>query len=85
MTAVVRQIVVVLIELISLLLLVRAIFSWFPDMRNNRFFEIVYAITEPVLMPYRMLFERLNIGRNFPLDLSFLATILTLQFISMII
>jgi len=80
-----RQTVISLIELISILLLIRAVFSWFPTVRGGRVLEIIYMITEPVLLPYRTLFNRLAIGRGFPVDLSFLATMITLQIIAAVL
>ncbi|MBR4941797.1 MAG: YggT family protein [Clostridia bacterium] len=82
MTEYVRYIAGALLELISLLLLVRAILSWIPPARDTKIAQIVYMLTEPFLLPYRMLFDKLGIGRGFFLDLSFLATILTLQLLT---
>jgi uncharacterized protein YggT (Ycf19 family) len=47
--------------------------------------EIVYVITEPILIPLRTLFERFGIGRGIPFDLSFLATVIVLQIIASLI
>ena len=82
MTEYVRYIAGALLELISLLLLVRAILAWIPPARDKKIAQIVYMLTEPFLLPYRMLFDKLGIGRGFFLDLSFLATILTLQLLT---
>lgn len=79
MTAIVRAAVSTLIELISLLLFVRAILSWFTGISGGRLYEIICFMTEPILMPFRILFDKLGIGRNFPIDLSFLATLFALQ------
>lgn len=81
----IKQTAIALIEIISLLLLVRAVFSWFPTVRGGRIMEIVYVITEPILIPLRTLFERFGIGRGIPFDLSFLATVIVLQIIASLI
>ncbi|MBR6771852.1 MAG: YggT family protein [Clostridia bacterium] len=85
MTAIVRSIALGLIEMISTLLLVRAILSWIPPARDSKINYIVCMLTEPFLMPFRMLFDKLGIGRGFFIDLSFLATIITLQFLAAIL
>ena len=85
MTAIVRAAALSLIELISLLLFVRAILSWFTGISGGRLYEILCFLTEPILMPFRILFDKLGIGRTFPLDLSFLATILTLQLLTVLL
>ena len=82
MTEIVQAAALALIELLSLLLFVRALLSWFPEANGGKFGEILEFLTEPILAPFRLLFDRLGIGLNFPLDLSFLATILTLQLLS---
>lgn len=84
-TAYIRYIALSLIELISLLLFVRAILSWIPGIYGTKVYNFFYMLTEPFLMPYRMLFDKLGIGRGFFLDLSFLATLLTLQLIAAIL
>lgn len=81
-TAVVRSIALSLIELISLLLLIRAILSWLTGLGGNRLYDLLCSVTEPFLMPYRLLFDRLGIGQGFPIDLSYLATVLTLQILA---
>ena len=85
MTAIVRSIALGLIEMISTLLLVRAILSWIPPARDSKINYIVCMLTEPFLMPFRMLFDKLGIGRGFFIDLYFLATIITLQFLAAIL
>ena len=74
-----------LIELISLLLFVRAILSWIPGARDTRFYGVMHMRTEPFVLPFRMLFDKIGIGQGFFLDLSFIATILTLQVIAAIL
>ena len=82
MTEIVRSIALGLIEMISTLLLVRAILSWIPPARDSRINYIICMLTEPFLMPFRMLFDKLGIGRGFFIDLSFMATIITLQILA---
>ena len=83
--AVFRRTVISLLNILSLLLLIRALLSWFPDIRGGRLAELLHIITEPVLLPFKTLFGRLGIGRNIPIDLSFLATIITLQIIASVL
>ena len=45
-----------LVEIYTLVLLGRIIFSWLPPQsRQNQFYEFLYQITEPVLKPFRRL------------------------------
>jgi len=78
MLLILRRTLIALLELTSILLFIRAILSWLPS-GMGKFYKIVYSITEPVLLPFRRLFERLGIGRNLPIDLSFLAAIIFIR------
>ncbi len=67
----------------STLLLVRAICSWFPQIKQSKLYEIVFQLTEPILDPIRRLLNKLNIG-NGMFDFSIIAAyliIMLLQFL----
>ena len=67
-----------LIDLYTLVILGRAVFSWLPpESRRNDFYAFLLRITEPVLAPVRRLFPP---GSR--VDFSPLVVILLLQFIS---
>lgn len=60
-----------LIGAFQMVLFVRAIASWFPDVARSSFGQFIFGITEPILMPVRSFMNKhLNIG--LPIDLSFL-------------
>ena len=63
---------------------IRAIMSWFPT-NSNRFENFLYAITEPLIMPIRRLFERLNWFQGMPIDISFFVTYLALSLLILIL
>lgn len=44
------------------MLFIRIIMSWFPMGRNNRFMDLLFAFTEPVLAPIRKLVNRSPLG-----------------------
>ena len=71
----------VLVNLARLILLVlllamfiRSIISWFPIDNEGNFINMLYAITEPVIMPVRALLEKFRGLDSFPFDLSFFIT-----------
>jgi YggT family protein len=73
------RILVVLGEIYFVILIVRAILSWFPEsgdspLRPVR--RITFVLTEPVLAPFRRLIPPFG-----GLDLSFLVAVLALQII----
>jgi uncharacterized protein YggT (Ycf19 family) len=70
--------VVLILSVFQLAMLIRAIMSWFPG-DSNKFEIFLYAITEPLILPVRKLFERLNWFQEIPIDVSFFVTYLLLS------
>jgi uncharacterized protein YggT (Ycf19 family) len=76
--ALLQNTVCVVLSVLQLAMLVRAIMSWFPT-ESNRFENFLYVITEPLIMPIRWLFEKLNWFQGLPVDISFFVTYLLLS------
>jgi len=71
MTQYVATIAMVALRVIQILLFIRAILSWFPrDNKMSGIMEIIYAVTEPVLLPVRTLLHKIPGMNRFPLDFS---------------
>lgn len=67
------------IEAVCLLMMVRAILSWFPGVgRGSKVVAFIYNVTESVVAPVRTVMNKISFVRTFPLDLSFLVTLLLL-------
>ena len=71
-----------LISAFKMLMIIRAICSWIPSVRETGFFQFIHSITEPPLVPIRKLLNNITWIRQFPIDFSFLALYLILQFVS---
>ena len=79
-TAIVVGIVRVLVLAIDTAMLLRAVLSWFfMGEEDNTFMAFLYAVTEPIILPFRLLFDRLGWFQNSPLDVSFFAAAITLS------
>ena len=76
--------VLTVIGLLQLAMLLRAIMSWFMD-AENAFVNFLVFITEPIIMPFRKLFVKLNWFQSMPLDMGFLAGVLFLSLLSFIL
>ena len=74
-----QQTVTIFLMALQLIMLARAILSWFPI--ENRLVDLVYAVTEPFIYPFRWLFERMNWFQGFPLDMSFMAAYLSISIV----
>ena len=52
----VTSILIAAIDVYTIVLIVRIIFSWLPPhMKRGQFYEFIYAVTEPVMQPFRRL------------------------------
>ena len=74
----------VILSVLQLAMLVRAILSWFP-MQPNKFTDFLFGITEPIIYPYRALFNRLNWFQNLPIDVAYMAAYITLFIIGILL
>lgn len=59
-----------LINLISILIVVRAFLSWLPLGEGNFIANFLITMTEPVIAPVRNLLSRSNFSRELPVDFS---------------
>ena len=75
--------VILLIDTVQLLMLIRAILSWFPpaDGRGGVIRNFVYTVSEFFVAPVRAFLDRFDWVRRTPIDISFLVTFLLLSFL----
>ena len=69
----------ILLSVVMLAMFVRSIMSFFPDLTTSKLYEILFAITEPFIMPARFVFEKLNYDDSFFLDVPYMVTYLVLM------
>ena len=70
------QIVVTLLSFLEFAMFARAILSWFPQGRDSRLNEMLYFVTEPIIMPFRKLTEPFQRGNM--IDFAFLLAFIML-------
>ena len=58
---------------------VRAIISWLPGFSGGFLDALSYGLTEPIIVPVRLLLERIEWVKNAPLDVSFFVTFLIIS------
>ncbi len=75
----------ILISGLEMLMLIRAVLSWFPIDEDSALLRFLYAVTEPVIYPIRALLDRLGWFQDFPLDISFFLTFVLLSVLRMFI
>ena len=66
---------------LQLLMLIRAILSWFPVDEESKLLRFVYCATEPIIIPIRGLLNRLDFFANMPIDISFMVAYLLISIV----
>lgn len=82
---VMRQTLLLLIDVVQIAFLLRAIFSWFDPERSGRFSNFLFLVTEPMILPVRALCIKKNWFQQTPLDIPFLITVLLLSLLQTLI
>ena len=75
----------VLVDALLLAFFLRSLFAWLPLGEETAIESFLHSITEPIIYPVRLLFYKLNIGQDFPLDIPYLVTCILLIVVSSII
>ena len=70
--AIIKNIALALLSVLDFAMLGRAILSWIDPMADGPLASFLYSITEPIILPFRKLFEKLNWFVGLPIDMPFL-------------
>ena len=74
-----------IIRLLEFMFFARAIMSWFVQGRESKIAEFLYMVTEPIILPFRKLIERVPFLQSIPLDIAFLLAFFSLELILMLL
>ena len=66
-----------ILQLLAWMIIARVLLSWFPDARRHPMVQILYQITDPIMLPL----QRLNLRAGM-FDFSPIIAILVLQFLA---
>ena len=77
-----RSLAGMLINLLQTLMLIMALMSWVPQLRQSKIYYAISMIVEPVIDPFRRLLYKIPGMDRFPLDLSFLAAYMVLSMLA---
>lgn len=69
--------VCIIIRAAEFLMLLRALLSWFPV--PSGITDVLYTLTEPLIAPMRLLFDKLDVNPSIPFDLPFLFTFIIIS------
>lgn len=76
----VKAVIYTAIGALQMAMFARAILSWLPGV-GGRLEDFLYTVTEPFIEPVRILLDRFESVRNFPIDISFFITFILLSII----
>ncbi|MBO4950070.1 MAG: YggT family protein [Clostridia bacterium] len=77
--AVLRYTVSLFLEVLQFMMLARAVFSWFPNLSDSALGDFLFTVTEWVITPVRMLFDKMGWGMNMMIDIPFFVTFILLS------
>lgn len=80
----IKTVVLALIRVEMLLMLVRAVMSWFVR-DGSALYELIVSLTEPVIYPIRLICDRFLSKSALPIDISFIVTYLILYVIELLL
>ena len=80
----VARLVTLLLWVLEIAMILRAVASWIPSLDGMKWMDVVYMLTEPIVVPVRALFERFSLFRNSPIDFSFVIAFLLLGMVQSI-
>lgn len=78
-----RYLLWTLLRVAELLMLLRAVLSFFP--LSERLLDILYTVTEPLIAPVRLLFDKLGWDIPVPLDIPFFITFILISVLEMVL
>ncbi len=71
-----------LLGLVELAMFLRAILSWFIADEDNRFMIFLFAVTEPFILPIRVICSRFRALNESPIDISFFIAFLVISLLN---
>ena len=83
--SIIKNIALALLSVLDIALLASAILSWIDPMADGPLASFLYAITEPIVLPFRKLFEKKNWFVGFPIDMPFLFAVLAVLILQTIL
>lgn len=74
-----------LVTALQIMMVLRAILSWFPMDEENVFIHFIHTVTEPMVAPIRSLMSKSRFFASSMFDFSFIATYLLLSLVSLLL
>ena len=76
---IIKNIALALLGVLDIAMFARAILSWIDPMGDGPLSSFLYTITEPIILPFRKLFEKMNWFVGVPIDMAFFFAFITIM------
>lgn len=81
---IIAKVVSIGLSVLSVAMFLRVILQFFAS-GESKFVIFCYAITEPFIIPIRVIMEKLNIGQNSPIDIPFFIAYIMISVLQMML
>ncbi|MBR5449429.1 MAG: YggT family protein [Clostridia bacterium] len=81
---VIAKVVSIGLSVLSVVMFLRVILQFIAS-AENKFVIFCYAITEPFIIPIRVIMEKLDIGQNSPIDIPFFVAYIMISVLQMML
>ncbi len=75
----IKNVALALLGVLDIAMFARAILSWIDPMGDGPLSSFLYTITEPIILPFRKLFEKMNWFVGVPIDMAFFFAFITIM------
>ena len=75
--------VAIYLNIATYAMLGRVLLQFFVNPGESRLYALLFFVTEPLILPFRLLLAKLNIGQNTPIDMGFITACLGISLIQM--
>ncbi len=82
---IIKNITLALLGFLDVAMFASAILSWIDPMADGPLASFLYAVTEPIILPFRKLFEKMNWFVGSPIDMPFLFAMFTILILQTVI
>ncbi len=79
---IIARVAQLLLGFVELAMLLRMILSWFITDDGNRFMLFLYVVTEPFILPIRVICRMFGLADDFPIDIPFSITFILLSILN---
>ncbi len=81
---IIKKTVYYLVRVILIMMFARALSFWLTTDEDSKLTAFLYAVTEPFVIPVRMLVDKIEALRNLPMDISFMLSFMLLGLVQLL-